>query len=31
MSEIIIEEETGTTSGAVHPHNGYWAGIHTTP
>ena len=23
---ISIEEEAGTTSGCVHPHNGYYAG-----
>jgi hypothetical protein len=22
----IIEEEAGTSSGRMHPHNGYWAG-----
>jgi hypothetical protein len=22
----IVEEETGTSAGRVHPHNGYWAG-----
>jgi hypothetical protein len=25
----IIEEETGTSAGRVHPHNGYWAGDFT--
>lgn len=23
---LLIEEESGTTTGHVHPHNGYWAG-----
>ncbi len=23
---LIIEEETGTCRGSVHPHNGYYAG-----
>ena len=23
---LLIEEEFGTTTGYVHPHNGYWAG-----
>ena len=26
----IIEEETGTSAGRVHPHNGYWAGDFTS-
>ena len=25
-SSILIEEESGTTTGRRHPHNGYWAG-----
>jgi hypothetical protein len=23
---FIIEEESGTSTGWIHPHNGYWAG-----
>jgi hypothetical protein len=23
---LLIEEEFGTTTGYLHPHNGYWAG-----
>jgi hypothetical protein len=25
-ASIIIEEERGTCSGSLHPHNGYYAG-----
>jgi len=25
-ASISIEEESGTSSGRVHPHNGYYAG-----
>jgi len=27
----IIEEESGTTTGWVHPHNGYYAGDFSDP
>jgi hypothetical protein len=29
-ASIVIEEESGTYSGRVHPHNGYYAGDFTT-
>lgn len=25
-ASLVIEEESGTFSGSVHPHNGYYAG-----
>ena len=28
---LVIEEESGTCSGWVHPHNGYYAGSFSTP
>jgi hypothetical protein len=28
---ILVEVETGTCSGRVHPHNGYYAGDFSTP
>ena len=28
---IFVEMETGTCSGRVHPHNGYYAGDFSTP
>ena len=31
MSDIVIEEETGTTNRVAHRNNGYWAGAFTTP
>lgn len=27
---LLIEEEFGTTTGYIHPHNGYWAGDFST-
>jgi hypothetical protein len=27
---LLIEEEFGTTTGYLHPHNGYWAGDFST-
>jgi hypothetical protein len=27
----LIEFETGTTTGWIHPHNGYYAGDFSTP
>jgi hypothetical protein len=27
----VIEEESGTTTGRVHAHNGYYAGDFSTP
>jgi hypothetical protein len=26
MSAFLVEEEAGTCSGRLHPHNGYYAG-----
>ena len=28
---IFVETETGTCSGRVHPHNGYYAGDFSSP
>jgi hypothetical protein len=29
MSAFLVEEEAGTCSGRLHPHNGYYAGDFT--
>ena len=30
-ASIIIEQESGTDTGRIHPHNGYYAGDFSTP
>ncbi len=30
-ASIFVEVESGTYSGRVHPHNGYYAGDFSTP
>ena len=30
-ASLVIEEESGTTTGRVHAHNGYYAGDFSTP
>ena len=30
-ASIFIEEESGTYTGRVHPHNGYYAGDFSSP
>jgi hypothetical protein len=29
-ASLVIEEESGTTTGRIHPHNGYYAGDFST-
>ena len=31
MSAYLVEEEAGTCSGRLHPHNGYYAGDFGAP
>lgn len=30
-ASIFVEQESGTSSGWIHPHNGYYAGDFSTP
>ncbi|MEI8407070.1 MULTISPECIES: hypothetical protein [unclassified Kribbella] len=30
-ASLIIEEESGTWTGSIHPHNGYYAGDFSDP
>ena len=30
-ASLVIEEESGTTTGRTHPHNGYYAGDFSHP